>query len=131
MALKNYLPETCQYLPVDYTDRGEGTILCNFNRREFPSQFVDVIFMSGIIEYVKDYEWFIQKALKGSSLVIASYCTLQTIPDRRRRRLNAWQNHLTSNELVSCFINYGAEHIGTNEYGENTIYVFINPEHWK
>lgn len=131
MTLKNYIPETCKYLPVDYTDRGLGTIVCDFNKREYPSQPRDLTFMSGIIEYVRDYDWFIQKAVFGSSTIIASYCTLDTIPSKRQRRLNAWHNHLTDKELVSSFRKYGAQHIEADEYGENTIYVFKIPDNCK
>ena len=36
MWLKKHLHETNLYIPVDYKNRGEGTIICEFNKNEFP-----------------------------------------------------------------------------------------------
>lgn len=36
MYLKNILPDTVKYYPLDYTKRCEDTLTCDLNKKEFP-----------------------------------------------------------------------------------------------
>lgn len=103
MWLKEFLPVGCNYIPVDYTNRGAGTIVCNFNNKEFPEAKADIIFISGCLEYIKPYDWFIAKSCAASTKIILSYCCRNEFPSLSERRNNNWVNHLSAEELVSLF----------------------------
>jgi len=92
-----------QYYPVDYCDRGGDTIICDFNKKEFPERNADVAFVSGSLEYVKDYSWFIQMIATHSTICVLSYCILDDFPNIRERRRLAWVNDLSKKNLIDLF----------------------------
>src|SRR5437868_14413818 len=59
--LKEFLPENTKYIAVDYTDRGTSNYVCDFNQHQFPNVTGDHAFISGCLEYITDYNWFISK----------------------------------------------------------------------
>jgi hypothetical protein len=102
--LKEFLPITCtHYFPVDYKQRSDDTIVCDFNKKEFPDFKADLGFVSGCLEYVEDYAWFIRKISTCCCSVIISYCSTGKFPEIRVRRELAWVNDLSKNELIDQF----------------------------
>lgn len=102
MWLKDIHPIS-EYIPVDYCDRGSGTQLCDFNKREFPNKAVDYSFVSGCLEYVEDPKWFISEIARTSKACIISYCTTDNIADIRTRRQLCWINHLSRADIIELF----------------------------
>ena len=107
MWLKELLPGSCKYYPVDFIKRCEHTILCDFNRYEFPDIHVDISFCSGILEYIRDPSWFTGLTARYSAECIISYNTLESLPDKRARTKLDWVNHLTQDELIDLFQGHG------------------------
>ncbi len=107
MWLKEFLSPGLSYHPVDYRDRGNGTIVCDFNQNQFPNIPCDVAFVGGCLEYVTDYEWFVAQITQYASYALLSYCTLEAYPDLQERRNNAWVNHLTEASLIDLFTAQG------------------------
>jgi hypothetical protein len=103
MWLKEYLDANNRYIPVDYKDRGDGCIICDFKRHQFPNIAADIAFISGSLEYIKDYEWFISAACNKSQRVILSYCTTDEFPHISERKLLAWVNHLSMSAVINIF----------------------------
>ena len=54
MWLREYLPKTVRYYPVDYEDRGAGCIVQDFNQYQYPDVDADTAFASGCQEHVND-----------------------------------------------------------------------------
>src|SRR5262245_40133910 len=55
MSLRRYLPPGCTYIPVDFIDRGYGTIIWDLNEIHQPAlPSADVIVFSGVLEYIHD-----------------------------------------------------------------------------
>ncbi|HTS07799.1 MAG TPA: hypothetical protein VMP68_19655 [Candidatus Eisenbacteria bacterium] len=106
MWLKPMLRDNLYY-PVDYKTRDEATVIADFNRREYPDIRADVAFLSGALEYVQDFEWFVEQVCSHSQRCILSYCTTECYPDLDRRRQKAWKNHLSRGVLVSLFARNG------------------------
>lgn len=102
MWLKDYFSGE-QYYPVDYTQRSTDTIVCDFNKREFPSIRADVAVVSGCLEYLKEYEWFISEIATHVERCVISYNSVEQYPDRTKRRAMAWVNDLTHAELIRLF----------------------------
>ena len=102
MFLKKYLSGN-PYFPVDYKKRGEGCIVNDFNKHQFPEIAADISFISGCLEYIKDYKWFISCACRKSERIILSYCTTDEFPEMAERKSLAWVNHLSSSAVINFF----------------------------
>lgn len=123
MWLKEFLPDRFEYIPVDYTDRGEGTILCDFNNLDFPERDVDVAFVSGCMEYVENFSLFIVQISKHAEHCLISYCSTDYTPDIAVRSARNWVNHLGESEIVTLFRDVGFELVESISQ-ENTIFLF-------
>ncbi len=107
MIVKDYLHSDVKYYPIDYVDRGQGTILCNFNKKEFPQfDHIDCAFMSGFLQYIENPECLTERISKIFSKVIITYPVLEYFSDREDRKNSAWKNHLSKDELISLFTKY-------------------------
>ena len=73
LQLQRLLNEDVHYLPVDYKQTSVDTIVCDFNKKEFPAQKVDVIFAAGILEYIEDPAWFLKEISTHCRKLILSY----------------------------------------------------------
>lgn len=104
MTLKKYLHGNLYY-PVDYTKRDNDTIICDFNKSEFPTQHADVHFISGCLEYIDDPSWFINSCCRFSKRILLSYCTTNEFPSLIDRANKHWKNNLSRNQIISLFKN--------------------------
>lgn len=73
MYLKRLLPDEIEYYPVDYQKRFSETIVCDFNKYEFPDIYADVIVCAGILEYIDNPEWFLEQVTIHCRKVLLSY----------------------------------------------------------
>ena len=103
MWLRDYLSPTVQYFGVDYKRRDGNTIVCDFNRRQFPDGSVDVAFCSGVIEYIEDIAWFLDRLAGLADTVIASY----VVTENSCKRMPTWVNAFSTQELVDMFAKAG------------------------
>lgn len=125
--LQTMLADTNTYYGCDRFRRDEKTILADFNRHQFPGINVDVAFISGVMEYVVDWEWFLTQAMAVAHKVVLSYCTTDQFPDVEERRKKGWINDLALQDLRDFFVhrNRGIEVISEHAYG--TILVATQP----
>lgn len=105
--LREFLSPTNKYTGVDYRRRNSETMVCNFNRQEYPNVKADVYFISGCLEYVEDYEKFIENIVSFCRRCIISYCCMEDFPDKSLRRQRAWVNDLTKEQLIEAFVRRG------------------------
>jgi len=101
--LKEFIPASVGYTAVDYLDRGTKNFVCDFNQYQFPDVKGDFGFISGCLEYIIDYNWFIDKIAGAVNEVIISYNTTELVGDLKERKALAWKNHLSEKELVNAF----------------------------
>ena len=127
MWLKEMIEPSIQYIGVDYKKRDTHTLVCDFNKMQFPDEKVDVIFVSGCLEYVKHPEWFIGQISQHSKMCILSYCTLNDFPNMNERKKYSWKNHLTKEKIVHYFLlsNMHLSHFEKTETN-NAIFIFNN-----
>lgn len=123
MWLKEYLPRNCTYTGVDYTKRNPETVLCDFNKKNFPKQQADVAFVSGCLEYIDDPAWFAKQIASSANKCVVSYCTMEAIPSMKSRIQLCWKNHMTKNQLIQLFENQNFK-LTNSEDGENSIFIF-------
>lgn len=114
-----------QYHGVDYKLRDETTVVANFNNHEFPDIQADVAFVSGALEYVEDYAWFVRQVCSRSKRCIVSYCTTEHFPDFKDRSRKAWKSHLSRSALLELFKKNGM-HLDAESAAvpQNPIFVF-------
>jgi hypothetical protein len=125
MWLQQYLKNN-PYYPVDYTERGPGTIVCDFNMKQFPTQKTDVAFVSGTLEYVNDPQWFLSCISRHSNQCIISYCLKEYYPNQTFRQKQSWENNLSRDEIIQMFYEVGFQLVEEIEVIEkNRIFNFI------
>lgn len=73
MQLGRLVSDDVDYYPVDYRKTSEKTIVCDFNNHEFPDIKSDVICAVGILEYIKDPEWFLNRIIDSCRKCIITY----------------------------------------------------------
>ena len=123
--LKSFLKPGSVYIPVDYLKRTDETIVCDFNKHEFPEIESDVIFISGCFEYVRDYKWFAKMICLKTHMCIISYCTTDFVSDIRGRKKLAWVNHLAGKELTDLFKQNNFKLVHTDySIKNNVIFIF-------
>ena len=96
LALKQYLPTGCRYQGCDVVLRKETTIVCDFNKKEFPpAKLYDYVFCSGVLEYVNDLPAFLKEMRKYSDSLIMSYVAAKSKSKKRIRKREGldWVNH--------------------------------------
>lgn len=120
----NDLLQLKKYYPVDYCERGNETIICDFNKYQFPQIKADVAFVSGALEYVVDFDWFIKNMVINTNRCIISYCTYEEFPDTIVRKERGWVNKLTKNELIALFQKYNSQ-LTKYEFALNKYHIFI------
>lgn len=126
--LRLFLKPYMQYVGVDYVDRGNDTIICDFNKREFPVQKTDTIFVSGCLEYIEDVEWFLKNISEHAQKeLVCSYCPLEYKSDIRERRKLGWKNHMSMSQLKRMLERFGFEiTFGEKSVGCNMVFCFKN-----
>lgn len=123
--LRDLLPVGVRYIPVDYVARSNDTIVCDLEKKELPGHenLTDVIFLSGVLEYISDVDWFVQ-SLAASRKVSISYCTLEKFPNLKIRNSYAWKNNLTTHELIKKFMNNGFKLTELDSINNNSTFCF-------
>ena len=109
MSLQRFLPNGCSYQPCDLVKRNPGTIVCDFNAGEFPTQAAadaDIITMLGVLEYIVDVDSFFTHLRFCKRDVVLSYCATDLSPDRDRAALG-WINHFSFYDLAVLFDRFG------------------------
>jgi hypothetical protein len=109
MSLQRFLPNGCSYQPCDLVKRNPGTIVCDFNAGDFPTQAAadaDIITMLGVLEYIVDVDSFFTHLRFCKRDVVLSYCATDLSPDRDRAALG-WINHFSFYDLAVLFDRFG------------------------
>ena len=109
-CLKCYLNKNIEYYPIDYCKRNDETIICDFNKGQFPDIRVDAYFISGCMEYITDWKWFVLKLCeKHPKQIVLSYAAVQ---EEYKGEQRGWyyndvkcdfENSITETEIIREF----------------------------
>jgi len=125
MWLKAELGSGVQYIGVDYKDRGGRTVVCDFNLGQFPDINADVFFVSGCMEYVENWRWFVERISSRGKKCVISYCCFDIVSNEQLRAKNAWVSSATTVEIINEFAVNNMKLINTERFDvNNTIFVF-------
>jgi len=123
MWLKQCIDNDIAYTGVDIDPLDKSVVRIDFNRYEFSDTYVDTIFISGVLEYIYDLNWFCQQCNHYGKYIILSYCPLEIVSNIKTRRSNAWVNNLSSHELIDLLEQYNFKLLDESQFGEQKIYV--------
>lgn len=102
-TLKKKLSSNTEYIGIDQYSHIESSLIIDLNKGEFYNKKVDIIFCSGILEYMYDMNSFVKNISNNTDIVIFSY----HFYDEYKNRGDLWVNSYTRNELLNIFYNYG------------------------
>ena len=81
-TLRRKIPSNIEYIPCDIYKHVDSNIIVDFNKGEFYNKKVDVVFCSGIFEYIYDLKQFIKNISKNTNILIGSYHFKNDIENR-------------------------------------------------
>lgn len=101
MHLKCYLKPNIKYYPIDYIRRTEETILCDFNKGNFPILKTDASICCGVLEFIYTAEHLLRSACENTARqIIISYLTLDKFKSIEGRRASAYVSDLTEQQII-------------------------------
>lgn len=101
MHLRAYLNANIKYYPIDYIRRTEETILCDFNKEDFPNLQTDTSICCGVLEFIHTAEQLLHRVCKNTTRqIILSYFTLDKFPSVEGRRTSAYVSDLTERRII-------------------------------
>ena len=120
-TLKKYLSSNIDYYGIDLYKHKPTTIIKDINKGEFLEKKVDVIFVSGVFEYIYNIDSLLKKIYKYSDILIGSYIFKEDHPDR----LKIWVNGYTQEEFVNKLKQqgYNTVTVKITEDNENSIFI--------
>ena len=124
------LPEYVDYIPVDYIKRSDATFIYDLNNYEFPDFKVETMIASGILEYLEDLDWIINKFCENCWEAIVTYPLLdQFESDPERIKHWGYVNQHQKEEIIEMFTSRGMELCGEkfDDYTWSHVLLFRQP----
>jgi hypothetical protein len=106
MTLGSLLKPGCSYFPADVVERRKGCFVVDLNRQEFPVGRYDWVTFLGVLEYIHDVGWPMQKARQAAPNLLVTYCT-HIGGDVSIRRGMGWVNDLNRAEFETLLMDTG------------------------
>ena len=109
--IEKKLPDGCTYIPVDYCSRGAETIICDFNKLQYPEIISDVVLMISVLQWIENPIWLIKEAcLHCKKKVLCHYITPSdenNISIMIKREGEGIKNHLSPIDIIAAFNSNG------------------------
>lgn len=131
MALRNYLPSGCRYVPADLPKWSAEVIAVDLEADEFPAGDYDVIVILNVLEYISNPLEVIRRSASQGRRLIVSYYHAGREASSARRREARWINDLTEGDLREEFRQSGWQIRAAHVYADTPsdrqiIYVLEN-----
>ncbi len=126
MNLKNMLPTTCSYQPMDCVKGDESTILVDFNNNIIPNliEKYDVVICSGIMEYLKTPEIFLSIVKQWGTKIILTYVVSESRNySSKDYDKNGWVSDLSIEQLNNIFDKLGLRITQLCKIKNHTIFI--------
>ncbi|GEM_PF-1130583 len=99
MLLRDYIPESCTYTPLDIVARNRKTILADLNQQQFPEDKYDVVCALFLLEFIHNPQLLLDWAFDHADKLIFTYHPLLPGKDVTKRRAVGLFNDFNLNEL--------------------------------
>lgn len=87
--IKNFLPDTIKYVPVDYIKYSNETIVCDLNKYEFPESIAKpqetCMLLVEAIGYIHDWKWLLNKIASNCDSFICVHNDFARVSREYRR----------------------------------------------
>lgn len=102
--IKALLPEAANYYPIDFIDRGDHTIICDFNKQEFPNIHAELSVCAGVLMYVEPAKELVDHICGHTDRqIIFSFITLEKMPNIDTRRKLGFCQDFTEAQIIDMF----------------------------
>lgn len=120
MLLRDYIPASCTYTPLDIVARNRDCIVADLNQQQYPDQKFDVVCALNIFEFIHDVESFVSWARKHSEKLIFTYYPIHSDKDHLRRRAAGFFNDFTHKDIEKIITSTGWQIVSRTDtgYGE-------------
>ena len=128
MALEQFLPPGCSYVPCDVVRRDERTIVCDLNSGQFPAaQNATHVSMLGVLEYIHDWQNLLRQLRALRRPLVLSYCPTDFTAHLHRSALG-WINHLSLQDLCAGLSEAGFQIQTSLRVDSNQVLIRAVPE---
>jgi hypothetical protein len=134
--LRDWLDESCEYVPSDIVPRGPNTVICDLNHRPLPSLrhlHVNLALFAGVLEYVGDIDAVMSWLSQFVKLCVVSYdCVPQGLAlsgrlrERFRRQYYGYLSDYTEEQLLAIFASCGFKNSYADTWTNQRLFVFTN-----
>ena len=118
MALGDYLPSGCVYLPADLVQWTPEVRFVDVDASIFPDEPFDVVTMLGVIEYLEAPQNVFRHCRGRANSVVLSYCHPKSEDDTIRQQVG-WVNAFSPADLSSLFELSGLSLVRSELYRES------------
>lgn len=106
-----FIPKDIQYVPVDYITFTDETVLCDFNKYEFPLKVYDpdttCILSMGNLGYCKDWQWYLRTVSENCTCFILGHDDFPRVSREYRRTNWTRYNALFDHEIIQYMLGLG------------------------
>jgi hypothetical protein len=102
--LRRELEDHVQYLPMDIVKWSPDTLECEINQKNLPLEYIraaEVTTILGVVEYLNEPRWLLQRIAENCPALLVSYCTAQPSGNLQKRVNNGWMNSFSDIEFES------------------------------
>lgn len=99
MLLRDYIPETCTYTPLDIVARNRKCIVADLNQQQYPEQEFDVVTALHLFEFLHDPASLLRWAAEHAQKFIFTYHLLFPGMKKDQRRAAGFFNDYNIEEL--------------------------------
>ena len=108
MHLNKFIPSDSLYYPVDYKKRCDQTVVCDFNKKEFPNINADVYVLCAMLYYIDDPIWLLEQSAAFASRKIIIALNNKSLADNpEAMHMGGFKNYIFFDEIASILKEYG------------------------
>ena len=123
MALREYVADDAEYVPVDLLPWAEDTYVMDLNGHfELPAGFFETVVLSNVLEYVHDVPGVLASLRGRCNGLIVGYPTVEGLADVSTREACGYFNHYGDGACRSMLRDAGFEVIGEMRVGGSMFY---------
>ncbi len=115
MMLRDYIPESCTYTPLDIVARNRNTLVTDLNQQHFPDESYDVICALFLLEFLHEPQLFFDWTFNKSEKLIFIYHPLLPGGTTEERRAAGFFNDFNAVELKSMALQAGWKKVSVTD----------------
>lgn len=125
-TLRQFLNGGTYYLGSDIVARDAETLVWDLDHGApiLDRKFEAAVF-SGVLEYVGDPIPVLKSLRNQVDRIVASYASIDEVPDQLTRLANGWANHLTQDQFIQLFGSCGFMIVENEPWDDSKIYEFV------